>query len=498
MVAVGAVRAEQDQEQPTTGLRTGAVGLPGAVIMSAAIMGPAVSTFFNPQFSTPFSGAATPLVYAVCLGAFLITATGIMTLAGRLPSAGAFYTWVTRAFGARAGFVTGGLIFVAYALLPPAEIGLIGSYLQSTLQQEAGVNIPWWLIGLAPAGLTIYLAFAGVQASLRTALVLFTAEVTVVLLLAVIIVGKGGADGLTVKPLLPSSSPHGLNGLVTGFVFAALSFVGFESAATLSEEVRTPRRTVPRAILGSVLFVGAIYVFCTWAEVNGLGIDKTNALDGTGTPWNDLAATFAAWMKWPVIIASISSMVAVMVNSNTGVVRILFAMGRERLLPAPLARVSQRHRTPVNAVVVSGVVSIVAAYVLGALAGGLTQPLGGSNVYGYLGFVLTLAILPVYVLTNLASVRLARAAGEVRVLVHVVLPLAGAALMVGLLVGQIIEQTDAPFTWMPWLIVGYVVALAVAAAVIGVRRPDTLARAGSVLAGPDDEQQQQAAAGGRA
>src|SRR5262249_14965224 len=85
-----------------TGLRRNAIGLPGAVIMSAAIMGPAVSTFFNPQFSTPFSGFATPLVYLVTLVAMLITATGVMEMARALPSAGAFYTYVTRGFGAKA------------------------------------------------------------------------------------------------------------------------------------------------------------------------------------------------------------------------------------------------------------------------------------------------------------------------------------------------------------------------------------------------------------
>ena len=123
-------------------LRRNAVGLTGAVIMSAAIMGPAVSTFFNPQFSTPFSGEATPLVYLICTVAMLITATGIMEMAREFPSAGAFYTYVTRGLGARAGFVTGALMFVAYALLPPAEIGLIGSFLQSTFRTEFSVNIP--------------------------------------------------------------------------------------------------------------------------------------------------------------------------------------------------------------------------------------------------------------------------------------------------------------------------------------------------------------------
>src|SRR3954452_14947743 len=223
-------------------LRRNAVGLTGAVIMGAAIMGPAVSTFFNPQFSTPFSGAATPFVYLVCLIAILIAASGIVEMAREFPSAGAFYTYVTRGIGPRAGFVTGGLMFVAYALLPAAEIGLIGSYLQSTFRAEFSTNVPWWLIGLVPFALMVFLAFEGIRSSLRTALILFSVEVCIVLLLALIVVGHGGQDGLSLHPLSPSASPNGFNGLTTGFVFAALSFVGFEAAATLGDEAREAGR----------------------------------------------------------------------------------------------------------------------------------------------------------------------------------------------------------------------------------------------------------------
>src|SRR3954452_6520729 len=177
---------------PAPRLRRDATGLTGAVIMSAAIMGPAVSTFFNPQFSMPFAGQATPFVYLACLIAILIAASGIVEMARELPSAGAFYTYVTRGLGPRAGFITGALMFVAYALLPPAEVGLIGSYLQSTFRTEFDVNVPWWIIGMVPAALMVFLAFEGIRSSLRTALILFTVEVAIVLLLALIIVGQGG------------------------------------------------------------------------------------------------------------------------------------------------------------------------------------------------------------------------------------------------------------------------------------------------------------------
>ena len=451
-------------------------------------MGPAVSTFFNPQFSTPFSGAATPFVYLVCLIAILIAASGIVEMARELPSAGAFYTYVTRGLGPRAGFVTGGLMFVAYALLPPAEVGLIGSYLQSTFRAEFGSNVPWWIIGLVPAGLMMLLAFEGIRSSLRAALILFTLEVLVVVGLALIVVGKGGADGLTLEPLSPSASPNGFSGLTTGFVFAALSFVGFEAAATLGDEVKDPRRIVPRAVLVSVLLVGLIYVFCIWAEVIGLGVDATNKLDGSATPWNELAATYAPWAKLLVILASVSSMFAVMLNSNNGIVRVLHVMGREGLLPRALAKVDGKRGVPVNAVIAQGVFSVVLAYVVGSLAGGLTNATGGSNVYGYLGFLLTLGVLPVYILTNLAAMRFFARSGGFHWLRHGLLPGLAVVLIGGLLIGQIIEQTAAPYTWFPWVIVAWVALVAGGAVLLAVRRPQVLAVAGAVLATGDVEE----------
>ena len=460
------------------------MGLTGAVIMSAAIMGPAVSTFFNPQFSMPFSGEATPFVYLACLIAILIAASGIIELAREFPSAGAFYTYVTRGLGPRAGFVTGGLMFVAYALLPPAEVGLIGSYLQSTFRTELDVNIPWWIIGLVPAGLMVFLAFEGIRSSLRTALILFSIEVAIVLLLAFIIVGHGGADGLTLHPLNPAASSHGFSGLTTGFVFAALSFVGFEAATTLGDETREPKRIVPKAVLLSVLAVGGLYVFCVWAEVIGLGGNTANTLDGSATPWNDLAGTYASWMKWPVIIASVSSMFAVMINSSNGIVRILNTMGREGLLPKPLAFIDPRRLTPSYAIFATGIFTVATALLVGAFSGGLGNPAGGSNVYGYLGFLLTLGILPVYVLTNLAAARYFLRAGRFHVIRHGVLPIGGAALMVALLIGQIVEQTTKPYTWFPWVIVAWVVLATAGAFWLASARPRQFASAGALLDEP--------------
>ena len=189
-------------------------------------------------------------------------------------------------------------------------------------------------------------------------------------------------------------------------------------------------------------------------------------------------------MKWPVIIASVSSMFAVMINSSNGIVRILNTMGREELLPKPLAFIDPKRLTPSYAIFATGIFTVVTALLVGAVSGGLGNPAGGSNVYGYLGFLLTLGILPVYVLTNLAAARYFLRAGRFHVIRHGVLPIGGAALMVALLVGQIVEQTTKPYTWFPWVIVAWVVLATAGAFWLASARPRQFASAGALLDEP--------------
>jgi amino acid transporter len=159
----------------------------------------------------------------------------------------------------------------------------------------------------------------------------------------------------------------------------------------------------------------------------------------------------------------VSSMFAVMINSANGIARILNTMAREGLLPRPLAAVDPQRLTPTRATLLTGGFAIGCALIVGAVSGGLGNPVGGSNVYAYLGFLLTLGVLPVYALTNLAAARYFARAGRFHAIRHGLLPIGGASLMVALLVGQIVEQTAPPYTWLPWVIVAWVAAVSVTA-----------------------------------
>ena len=90
-----------------------------------------------------------------------------------------------------------------------------------------------------------------------------------------------------------------VSALFLGIVFGFLSFAGFEAAATLGEETRDPRRTIPRAILGVAIFGGVYFVFVTAVEVMGFGADDAGVAAFTKSPslMGDLGTSYvAAWV----------------------------------------------------------------------------------------------------------------------------------------------------------------------------------------------------------
>ena len=468
-----------DEKGP--GLRRNAIGLAGAVIMSAALMGPAVSVYFNPQVSAASAGVATPFVFALGLVVMLIVANGVMEMARVFPSAGSFYTYVSRGIGPRSGFVTGALMFLAYALLVPAELALIGTYTQNVLAGY-GIDISWIIISAFFAVLMVFLCLRGIVGSIRTAAVLFLAEVIVIVVLCAIILIKGGAHGLTLAPLNPANSPTGVSGIALGMVFAILSFVGFEAATTLGEEVRRPRRNIPRAMFFALLFVGLIYVFATYSEMVGFGVDGVDKLVSDVAPFTTLANTYAPWLNLLVGLAGISSIFAVTMNTNNGVVRIIFAMSREGMLPQRLSHVHPVHRTPTTAIWFVGVFAVILTFGVGLLS-------GPFNAYVYLGSILTLAIIPVYILTNVAAIRYFASTGksERSVLRHAVLPVLGILLLAIPIYGQVYPAPAAPLVFFPYLVLLFIIVMAVIAVQLGKRRPEVLLRAGATLAAADTD-----------
>ncbi len=141
----------------------------------------------------------------------------------------------------------------------------------------------------------------------------------------------------------------------------ALSFLGFDAISTLSEEARDAQRTVPRAIILTTVIGGLI--FTVIAYVSTLVIPNVADLENPDAAANQIMEVSAGrWLEVFFLVAYIAGCIAAALASQASVSRILFAMGRDGVLPRFFARLSRRYQTPIGAALFVGVVSLAALF----------------------------------------------------------------------------------------------------------------------------------------
>ncbi|HEY5832698.1 APC family permease [Streptomyces sp.] len=458
------------------GLKKNAISLPGATSMGIAFIAPAAGMAFLPQIVASHAGAAVPFVYLMALVGCLCIAYTIAQFARAVSSAGSFYAFNSRGLGSRAGFFSGWLLLIGYLTAFPQNMLAFGYSLSSVLRLHAGLNVPWWVFtGLATVLIT-GIAIRGLGLSVRVDLAMIGIEVAVLLGLAVVIVARGGAEGNTAAVFTPAASGHVSSGLLFGLVFAFLTMIGFESAATVAEETRDARRNIPRAMIGAVAVTGVFFLFITYAITIGYGRHHADKLAATPLPLDDLAQRYiGSGYAVLVDIAVIVSAFAVSLAAGNGLVRVIFAMSRDRLLPARLSKVDSRRNTPAVAITVVGTVSLVIEFALGGAFGPYPQ------AYSYLGAV---GGLPVILLYTMVGVSLLvymwrERREEFHPVRHVMIPLAGSAVALTAIYGSYHPLPAGAFLWLNLGFVAYAVVGIVLAAWLRRRHPSMMNRLGT-------------------
>lgn len=353
--------------EPDNRLRRDTVPFAGVLAQSASVMAPAMSAAFITYLAAIKAGAATPLSFVLATGACLLIGSVVSTFAARLPSAGSVYTFVTHGLNSTCGFVVGWCYAIAFAIACPAVLAGFGVFTSLVMTDLGAPGLLtewtfWFGLGvLACLGLSWF----GIEISSATQVVFTVLTVATLGLLAGIIVGKGGADGNTLDAFSPGAAGVGWSGVFAGMAFGILSFVGFETAATLAEETRNPRRMVPLAVMGSVLLGGVFYVAVTYATSIGYGVpEATTAWPASAAGIVALAEPFAAYLtNWALLAGAVSALLCALGAYNAGT-RTVYAMGRDGVLPAALGRTHPRHRTPHVAIAANIAVTLAVAGLL--------------------------------------------------------------------------------------------------------------------------------------
>ena len=433
-------------------LKGNAVGALGAAVMSMAFMGPATSIAFNTAPGAAKIGFALPFGILLALLACLILASTIGAFSSKLPSAGFAYTFNTHAFGNGAGFLSGWLLAFAYASIGPILFTAMGAFGSQFLKDQFHWNVPWWIISAFLIAVIWFIGSRGVSRSTKTAMIFLVLELSVILALIFTVIGKGGASGNSLSAFNPAHSLTGVSGIGFGMLWGILMFVGFESAGTLGEETRNPRRSVPIALFAAVIMVGLVYVLSGYAAAIGFGANHAHELAGDASPWTTLVDSY--WGKnlgWLFVLTVLNSQFANALSGSNAAVRIVFALGREGILPRRLGT-TDKADNPMAAWAAYTIMSAVITF-------GLGLAMGPLNAYAFLGSILGLGIIVIYILMNIGLTRYfwRKHRSEFSVVRHGILPTVGSLLMLLPIYGQLVPVPAWPYRLVPYLLVAWVV-----------------------------------------
>ena len=398
---------------PTT-LKKDAIGLSEVLFQSITAMAPAaaVATALSP--SIPFAGGSLPLAVVLALITCILIASCIGELAIHIPSAGGMYTYISRSLGARWGFLSAWTFLLAQPLLLPLVALVWGPYAEDLIKTLTGADIPWWIWTIIGNILLFLLTYRGIKLSADTSVILGAIEITIIVALSLTMIFSGHNDLAT---FTPKYAVNGWVGIFQGMVFVFLAFVGFETAAPLGEETTNPKRNIPRAVIYSAVGIGIYYVLASYAGVNGWGIAKIQDYAAAAAPWADLSKRY--WGFVGPLIISFAILNSALGNGNAGInaaSRVAYAMGRIGTLPRSFANLS-RYQTPITAITIHSVASIVISI-------GLGLAFGVANAFGLIGSLLTLGLLLLYMASCVSTYFFYRRERpqDFRVVQHVIVP----------------------------------------------------------------------------
>jgi amino acid transporter len=438
---------------------------------SVAGIAPSAAMATTPALIALYAGQGAWLSYVAATVVVILVGLVATQFGRRFASSGSLYSYVARGLGPGGAFVAGWGLVIGYAFI--AMIGVVGtgiyfgSFLTTLGLPIGGTLAVCVILAVAAIGAAAF-AIIGIKISTRVGLVLEIVSVAAILVVLIAVLVGSGARGVTAPFDLSTLS---FDGVAFGIVLGVLGFVGFESAASLGAEARNPHRAIPRAVLGSAVLVGVLYVFAAYDMVRGFG--DPAALSQSTAPISDLAAQYGlGGVSWIVDLGITASFFAVTIACINASSRILYTMAEEDILPSALGRAHPTHKTPHVAIGVIAPVVLVVPIIL--VATGMT-PL---SVFTYTGTIGTFGYMLAYVLMAVALPFFLRRRGESNV-PSTVLAVVVIAALVYVFYKNVVPVPEYPLNLMPWIFLGLVVLGLAWYAVARTRRPRLVEEVGT-------------------
>ena len=397
------------------------------------------------------AGNGTWLSFVLGMVGLVIVSLNINQFAKRSASPGSLYTYIVKGLGPIAGVLSGWGLLFGYMLTGMSTLcgfSIFGAMLLNQVGFHTSV-IAWFALGTLGS---CYIAYKDIQLSAKMMLSFEGASLIAVTVLGFIIWGHKGFAVDTVQLTLKGASP---GGILTAIVLVVFGFSGFESSTSLGEEAKKPLTSIPRSVIQSVVFSGAIFTFMAYVVVLGFQ-DSSEDLGKTDAPLNFLATALGYGPLGVIInigiLLSFFSCTLACINSTA---RIVFSMARHGLFHDMLGHAHEKNETPHYAVFLSALLTflIPAALYLSGIS-----PFDGQ---GYFGTLCSFGFMLVYILISIAAPIYLKTIGQLRKM-DLVYSVAGVGFMILPLIGTIgipgstlFPMPTYPNNILPWLFVVY-------------------------------------------
>lgn len=327
--------------------------------------------FFVLSEAVPEAGPAVLLSFVLAGIAAGLAAICYAEMASAVPVSGSTYSYAYTTLGEFVAMGVAACLLLEYGVSTAAVAVGWSQYLNKLLENIVGVSLPHALTAApwdAEPGIVnlpaiilvvmcMLLLIRGASESAKANTIMVLIKLGVLAMFSVI-----AFTGFTTNHFADfAPMGWGAVGLAAGTIF--FSYIGLDAVSTAGDEVKDPQKTMPRAIIAALLIVTGIYILVTFAA---LGAQDWTGFEGQEAGLAQILDDVTGFKGWSTVLAAgaVISIFSVTLVTMYGQTRILFAMGRDGLLPSMFAKVNPRSMTPVNnTIVVAIVVSILAGFI---------------------------------------------------------------------------------------------------------------------------------------
>ncbi|MDA8276661.1 MAG: APC family permease [Actinomycetota bacterium] len=295
--------------------------------ISVGIQGPTAGVIIGPAIIASIVGDPGSLSQVLALITMSFVAYAFVIFSKSFNTSSSVYAYNAAAIGPRYGFTSAWVLLGVYITFAAGVFASTASIAQ-TFFASIGVGGYWFIYAIVGAILAIAFSFLSIGIS---NIVIFISEgisVAIITVVGIIALAKGGYHhhGISFHSFSPSGASFSL--LALGIVAAFGQFSGFEGAATLGEEAKDSSKAIPRAIVGSLVASGLIYIFFTW--VSYVALASTKALANDPAPLVHIANIYVNTSVGKIVnLAGTISAFGAQLACINAAVRIIFGIARE-------------------------------------------------------------------------------------------------------------------------------------------------------------------------